>query len=150
MLSGWPPWLLVEGAPKPLRLPLRSRNPGRLASMLSPARLRSPVEGLAWLLCVGVECFYCIWPPGRYEVSSKRGLGRDRLSGLRHEIIVEVRGLIDGETVWLASWRGDALSLEAFDCRARVYPDGSVVCGSSRCRGAGCLRECLEPSTRGP
>lgn len=138
-----PPWLRVSNA-RVLHLPIKSRSPTRLLRLLRPAFMAEPLRALVWVICKGPHCYACIWPEGNYEVTLRRSRAHDRLSGLTHRIVVEVDGRVGDDTVWKARWDGTFLVVEEFRCRARVSPDGRVMCANGmECRGASCLAECL-------
>jgi hypothetical protein len=141
-----PPWLKVSGGGI-LRLPLRSRSPSRLIKFLRPARIAEPLQALAWIVCEGPYCYACLWPAGEYSISLRRAKAFDKLSGLTHEVVVEASGYVDGELVWTARWDGSFLVLNRFRCKAKVFPDGRVLCLQQEdCRGPQCLAKCLRLS----
>jgi len=143
LATGPPPWLGVSNK-RILHLPLKSRSPSRLLRLLRPVPVVEPLRALAWIVCNGLYCYACIWPEGEYRVSLRRARAFDRLSGLTHELVVEADGYDNGELVWRARWDGSFLVLEILECKARVLPDGRVLClGQESCSGPQCLAECI-------
>jgi len=143
LLNWLPEWLEFDGRPRIVRLPLESRNPSRIARRLEPLRVREPIRALAWVVEKGASLYICLWPPGEYRVEALKRPAYDRLSGLRHAIVAEMRGIVGGAIAWRALWRGDRLVVEEIECRAVIRPGGSVSCGGRECRGPQCLTACL-------
>ncbi|WP_460123236.1 hypothetical protein [Stetteria hydrogenophila] len=136
-----PDWLLEmlkDGPAEPLRLPLKSRDAGRLAGRLTPARGE---EFYVWLVSRGGSCFACIVYGSSFSVDMEREAVRDPLSGLTMRLPVP-SGRVDGFLVWRGSWRRGLLVVDSLNCHARVWPDGSVECRGSRCKGPSCLEHC--------
>jgi hypothetical protein len=143
LTAGAPPWLKVSSR-RILRLPLRSRSPTRLLKHLRPILITEPLQALAWIICEELYCYVCLWPVGEYKVSFRKAKAFDRLSGLTHEVVVEANGHVGDELVWTARWDGSFLVLSKFRCKARVLPDGRVLClHQEGCRGPQCLARCL-------
>jgi hypothetical protein len=138
-----PAWLLVEGHLRPIRLPYQARYPRRITRYMEPARIASPIEGYAWLVC-GIACSICVVRGRSYRVIVAKRRVTDSLSSLRHVIVAEVSGIIDEKTVWRALWTGEMLRVSNIECEARVLGDGTVLCDSGRCHGPECLLKCLE------
>ncbi|MEB2837313.1 MAG: hypothetical protein GSR80_000523 [Desulfurococcales archaeon] len=143
MLNWLPEWLEFDGRPRIVRLPLQSRNPSRIARRLEPLQVKRPLKALAWLVEKGASLYACLWPPGEYRVETLRRPAYDRLSGLKHTIVAEVRGIIGGAIAWRARWRGDRLVVDGIACKAVVRPGGAVACGDRGCMGPQCLAACL-------
>jgi len=138
-----PEWVGLEGRLRVVRIPYRARYADRLVRAMEPARVVRPVRGFAWMVCK-LACHLCVVAGSDYTIVARRSRVKDVLSDLRHRIVSEVRGVVDGRQVWAAVWRGDMLRVERLDCDALVYPDGSVRCASGEsCRGPRCLAECL-------
>lgn len=136
-----PEWLrgaLSGPAPRPLRLPVESRNASRLVERLQPARGRG---FYVWLIQRGGSCFACIVYGEYYRVDMGRGPVRDPLSGLTISL-PEPSGWVDGHLAWKSRWRGGMLRVDSVNCHATTWPDGTVMCGNVTCRGPECIEAC--------
>ena len=134
----------ILGVEPPLvQLPVKSRNPSRLARRLRPVEA---LGGYWLLLCRGLGCRLCGFPEEPVVVVRRRVVD-DVLSGLRHrvpEVVLECCGRVLG----VGRWTGSMINLEDLECPV----EGRA--GSWKCWGAPCPgpRECLEAcrATRGP
>ena len=117
--------------PRVIKLPYKSRDPGRLAEVMEPAIC--DVGGLrfyVWGYCRELACRLCIVPGSEYKVIWERVSVSDKLSGLREHLRVP-RGLVDDKLVWRAVWDGMLFRVDDITCNIIVKPNGTIVCGGN-------------------
>lgn len=134
---------LLGVEPPRVDLPLRSRNPSRLARRLRPA---AALGGYWLLVCRGLRCRLCGFPE-EPSVRIERVLEEDVLSGLRHMVPV-VRVECCGRMLAEGRWEGSVINLEDIECPVEATGE-AWRCWGRPCGGpVECLGACS--ATRGP